>query len=325
MDSRYLSADASASIPSPDDALAQGFPTEGNTDLGVLATRIGAWWFYQVGEEIRNCIIAAGITPDKTKVNQLAQAIRILCDIPFASTSVFGKVKLSNNVNDTAQNTAPTSFALSQTWAEATRDASLSAKGRVKLVNSVSSTSTSEAATPNSVKVAYDKGVDAYNLAASHNAHLVPVGAVAMFLRGCNPSGWLPLNGQTITRSQFPVLFSAMGWGESYTLPNMDGRFPEGKQTYAGGGIYRSAGLPNITASFGREALASGAIFNGRATGAMYDQSAGGMHLAVSPWAPANNGNERTYFDASRSSSVYGNSNTVQPNSVTFVFYIKVI
>ena len=147
MDSRYLSADASSSIPSPDDALAQGFPTEGNTDLGVLATRIGAWWFYQVGEEIRNCITAAGITPDKTKVNQLTQAIRLLCDIPFASTSVFGKVKLSNNVNDTAQNTAPTSLALSQTWAEATRNASLSTKGRVKLSNSVNDTAQNTAPT----------------------------------------------------------------------------------------------------------------------------------------------------------------------------------
>lgn len=315
MDSRYLSADASASTPSPDDALAQGFPTEGNTDLGVLATRIGAWWFYQVGEEIRNCIIAAGITPDKTKVNQLAQAIRILCDIPFASTSVFGKVKLSNSVNDTAQNTAPTSFALSQTWAEATRDASLSAKGRVKLVNSVSSTSTSEAATPNSVKVAYDKGMDAYNLAASHQDHLTPTGAVCMFLSNALPSGWLKLAGQTIYRSQYPSLFTKMGWGDSFTLPNMNGRFAEGSNSP---GQYKSAGLPNITGT----------------TQTNDDTSAvGGAFRVERPFGTDNHAtlwyqliNEyQVSFDASRSNPIYGNSSTVQPNSVTFVYAIKVI
>lgn len=315
MDSRYLSADASASIPSPDNALAQGFPTEGNTDLGVLATRIGAWWFYQIGEEIRNCIIEAGITPDKTKVNQLAQAIRILCDIPFASTSVFGKVKLSNNVNDTAQNTAPTSFALSQTWTEATRDASLSAKGRVKLVNSVSSTSTSEAATPNSVKVAYDKGVDAYNLAASHQDHLTPTGAVCMFLSNAVPSGWLKLAGQTIYRSQYPSLFTKMGWGDSFTLPNMNGRFAEGSNSP---GQYKSAGLPNITGT----------------TQTNDDTSAvGGAFRVERPFGTDNHAtlwyqliNEyQVSFDASRSNPIYGNSSTVQPNSVTFVYAIKVI
>ena len=315
MDSRYLSADASASIPSPDNALAQGFPTEGNTDLGVLATRIGAWWFYQIGEEIRNCIIEAGITPDKTKVNQLAQAIRILCDIPFASTSVFGKVKLSNNVNDTAQNTAPTSFALSQTWTEATRDASLSTKGRVKLANSVSSTSTSEAATPNSVKVAYDKGVDAYNLAASHQDHLTPTGAVCMFLSNAIPSGWLKLAGQTIYRSQYPSLFTKMGWGDSFTLPNMNGRFAEGSNSP---GQYKSAGLPNITGT----------------TQTNDDTSAvGGAFRVERPFGTDNHAtlwyqviNEyQVSFDASRSNPIYGNSSTVQPNSVTFVYAIKVI
>ena len=315
MDSRYLSADASSSIPSPDDALAQGFPTEGNTDLGVLATRIGAWWFYQIGEEIRNCIIEAGITPDKTKVNQLAQAIRILCDIPFASTSVFGKVKLSNSVNDTAQNTAPTSFALSQTWAEATRDASLSAKGRVKLVNSVSSSSTSEAATPNSVKVAYDKGVDAYNLAASHQDHLTPTGAVCMFLSNAIPSGWLKLAGQTIYRSQYPSLFTKMGWGDSFTLPNMNGRFAEGSNSP---GQYKSAGLPNITGTTQTNDDTSAV------EGAFRVERPFGTDNHATLWYQLIN-EYQVSFDASRSNPIYGNSSTVQPNSVTFVYAIKVI
>lgn len=315
MDSRYVASDASSSAPRPDDAQVQGYPTEGNAELGVLATKLGAWWFYQIGEEIRNCIIAAGITPDKTKVNQLAQAIRILCDIPFASTSVFGKVKLSNSVNDTAQNTAPTSLALSQTWTEATRDASLSAKGRVKLVNSVSSTSTSEAATPNSVKVAYDKGVDAYNLAESHQNHLTPTGAVCMFLSNAIPSGWLKLAGQTIYRSQYPSLFTKMGWGDSFTLPNMNGRFAEGSNSP---GQYKSAGLPNITGTTqtNDDTSAVGGAFR-------VERPFGTDNHATLWYQPINE--YQVSFDASRSNPIYGNSPTVQPNSVTFVYAIKVI
>lgn len=315
MDSRYVASDASSSAPRPDDAQVQGYPTEGNAELGVLATKLGAWWFYQIGEEIRNCIIAAGITPDKTKVNQLAQAIRILCDIPFASTSVFGKVKLSNSVNDTAQNTAPTSLALSQTWTEATRDASLSAKGRVKLVNSVSSTSTSEAATPNSVKVAYDKGVDAYNLAESHQNHLTPTGAVCMFLSNAIPSGWLKLAGQTIYRSQYPSLFTKMGWGDSFTLPNMNGRFAEGSNSP---GQYKSAGLPNITGTTqtNDDISAVGGAFR-------VERPFGTDSHAILWYQLVNE--YQVSFDASRSNPIYGNSPTVQPNSVTFVYAIKVI
>ena len=244
MDSRYVASDASSSAPRPDDAQVQGYPTEGNAELGVLATKLGAWWFYQIGEEIRNCITEAGIEPDKTKVNQLAQAIRVISDVPYASTTVYGKVKLSNAVNSTAQNTVPTSYALSLTYTEATRPASLSVAGRVRLEDSVSSRNTGTAGTANAVRVAYEKGNEAYNLAESHQNHLTPTGAVCMFLSNAIPSGWLKLAGQTIYRSQYPSLFTKMGWGDSITLPNMNGRFAEGSNSP---GQYKSAGLPNIT------------------------------------------------------------------------------
>ena len=315
MDSRYVASDASSSAPRPDDAQVQGYPTEGNAELGVLATKLGAWWFYQIGEEIRNCIIEAGIAPDKTKVNQLAQAIRVISDVPYASTTVYGKVKLSNAVNSTAQNTVPTSYALSLTYTEATRPASLSVAGRVRLEDSVSSRNTGTAGTANAVRVAYERGDSAYNLAASHQDHLTPTGAVCMFLSNAIPSGWLKLAGQTIYRSQYPSLFTKMGWGDSFTLPNMNGRFAEGSNSP---GQYKSAGLPNITGT----------------TQTNDDTSAvGGAFRVERPFGTDNHAtlwyqliNEyQVSFDASRSNPIYGNSPTVQPNSVTFVYAIKVI
>ena len=318
MDSRYVASDASSSAPRPDDAQVQGYPTEGNDELGVLATKLGAWWFYQVGEEIRNCIIAAGITPDKTKVNQLAQAIRVISDVPYASTTVYGKVKLSNAVNSTAQNTVPTSYALSLTYTEATRPATLSVAGRVRLEDSVTSRNTGTAGTANAVRVAYEKGNDAYNLAETHQNHLTPTGAVCMFLSNAVPSGWLKLVGQTIYRSQYPSLFDKMGWGDSITLPNMIGRFPEGSNSP---GQYKSAGLPNITAAAsefycnGDHINTNGAMYQ---TSATYDDLMGSADL----WKQYRVG---LGFDASRVNPIYGNSPTVQPNSVTFVYAIKVI
>ena len=315
MDSRYVASDASSSAPRPDDAQVQGYPTEGNAELGVLATKLGAWWFYQIGEEIRNCITEAGIEPDKTKVNQLAQAIRVISDVPYASTTVYGKVKLSNAVNSTAQNTVPTSYALSLTYTEATRPASLSVAGRVRLEDSVSSRNTGTAGTANAVRVAYEKGNEAYNLAESHQNHLTPTGAVCMFLSNAIPSGWLKLAGQTIYRSQYPSLFTKMGWGDSITLPNMNGRFAEGSNSP---GQYKSAGLPNITGT----------------TQTNDDTEAvGGAFRVERPFGTDNHAilwyqiiNEyQVSFDASRSNPIYGNSSTVQPNSVTFVYAIKVI
>ena len=48
-----------------------GYPT----DSGSVGTTPGAWWYYMVTEEIRNAILAAGITPAAGSVTQLSSAI----------------------------------------------------------------------------------------------------------------------------------------------------------------------------------------------------------------------------------------------------------
>lgn len=72
------------------------------------------------------------------------------------------------------------------------------------------------------------------------------------------------------------------------------------------------AGLPNITAQFalGSSSSASGAVYiNGEIPGER--GGAGGT-------------DEHGYFDASRSSSIYGNSTSVQPQTVKVLYYIVV-
>lgn len=57
-----------------------GFPVA--SDAEGNRTIPGAWWFYMVVEEIRNVIVKANITPDPTKVDQLAQAVsKLVADL----------------------------------------------------------------------------------------------------------------------------------------------------------------------------------------------------------------------------------------------------
>lgn len=71
------------------------------------------------------------------------------------------------------------------------------------------------------------------------------------------------------------------------------------------------AGLPNITGTFGLDyAICTGAFYQAGAQAG--SNQSGGSSDAV------------TYFDASRSSSTYGNSTTVQPQTIKTLYYIVI-
>lgn len=71
---RVYQANAIETPPSTT-ASSGSYPTAGNKASGQLATVPGPYWFYSITEEIRNALIAAGVTPDAAKVNQLAEAM----------------------------------------------------------------------------------------------------------------------------------------------------------------------------------------------------------------------------------------------------------
>lgn len=96
--------------------------------------------------------------------------------------------------------------------------------------------------------------------------------------------------------------------GNYVRLPKVMG-FIEGASSISELGSLVEAGLPNITGAF--SAQSSGV------SGSFYVASSG-TTLTGSGWANRN----QTGFDASRSNSVYGNSNTVQPQSVKVMYYI---
>lgn len=59
--------------PNPPSTPSSGYPVAGFTP-----TTPGPYWFYMITEEIRNAIMAGGVTPSTNSTNQLAQAIALI-------------------------------------------------------------------------------------------------------------------------------------------------------------------------------------------------------------------------------------------------------
>lgn len=77
---RVYESGAAAAPPGQPASPSTGYPTAGNPQTAVPATKPGPWWYHMVTEELRAVIAAAGITPNHTDVSQLSTAIRRLID-----------------------------------------------------------------------------------------------------------------------------------------------------------------------------------------------------------------------------------------------------
>jgi hypothetical protein len=76
MEPRAYQAFAAGTPPALPATAVLGYPRSATTTL--KATTPGPYWFYGWGEEIRNVIIDAGLTPNPRDNSQLYQAIRII-------------------------------------------------------------------------------------------------------------------------------------------------------------------------------------------------------------------------------------------------------
>lgn len=153
---------------------------------------------------------------------------------------------------------------------------------------------------------------------------ILPTGTILPFAGGTIPNGFLACNGAAVSRTTYSALYSAIGTtygsGDGSTTFNLplaeDNRFLEFAST---AGTKKNAGLPNIT----------GEIKDGYQFG-----NSGGAVTCTGAFAYGGNsskrgtGDENSYsynfsFNASRSSSIYGASTTVQPKSLTVRAIIK--
>ena len=151
----------------------------------------------------------------------------------------------------------------------------------------------------------------------------LPVGTITFFGSATVPAGYLICNGVAVSRTTFSTLFSVIGTSfgsgdgkNTFNLPNLLGKFIEGNITV---GTEKSAGLPNIKGDIAFTCT-SGDDNTGGAFSKTPGSSAYGACAGLT--GPAKFTFNR--FDASRSSSIYGNSDTVQPPSLTLLPCIKV-
>lgn len=157
---------------------------------------------------------------------------------------------------------------------------------------------------------------------------ILPVGTILPFSGDTIPAGWLGTNGAAINRTTYSRLFGVIGTkygaGDGSTTFNLplleDNRFLEFAST---AGTKKNAGLPNITGQLdtgGDTPL----FYAERITGAFSPNGSTNLNFGAADGSVATA--DRCYqvsFDASRSSTVYGDSTTVQPKSLTVRAIIK--
>lgn len=149
----------------------------------------------------------------------------------------------------------------------------------------------------------------------------IPTGAVFPFAGITAPEGFLLCDGSAVSRVTYAKLFEVIGetYGKgdgstTFNLPNSINRFIEGTKDEVGQTV--EAGLPKIDGSFGAMSYT-----NGQPTGAFTSNDENTNQIQEG------GGNNKRYvrfkFDASKSSSIYGNSDTVQPPAIKMPYIIK--
>lgn len=147
----------------------------------------------------------------------------------------------------------------------------------------------------------------------------IATGMVASFAGTTAPEGWLVCDGSAISRTDYADLFSQIGstYGDgdgslTFNLPDLSDCFVQGGTP----GTSHTAGLPNIKTNGSYSIICVG------------DTTPSGTDPFRQVPGGKNGFGDMVYgkgysFDASHSSSIYGNSTTVQPKSVEMLFCIK--
>ena len=136
--------------------------------------------------------------------------------------------------------------------------------------------------------------------------------------------GWLLCDGSSYLQSDYPALFECLGtkFGgneTSFNVPDLRGRFLQMVSVDAVVGDMKDAGLPNITGTItdmdGYKSQNTGSGAFKQVNSSSTSNYAGAVQMS------------REYsimdFNASRSNTIYGNSDTVQPPALMSNVFIK--
>ena len=291
MDRVYLSG-ALQTKPDVSALTSKGYPTDGNPGTGVAPTVPGAAWAYMLMEELLAVIEAAGITPEKTSLDQLKKAIPIMVPKLMANQALAGE-KLKN--------------------------------GTV----SIDALKNSVFATLENAKNGTPRLIVTSDVLLSFVQFLIPAGVTCFYAGKSVPDGWLACNGAVYPRSKYPRLFAAIGTtygagdgSTTFAIPKAHHQVLEATSTISEVGQVMEAGLPDIGGSIS---------FHGAGNGGSYVYSASGICAGDARQSSFRQGNVETSAEsfgavnvnASRSNALYGKSNTNQNNALRLLAIIK--
>lgn len=286
----------SNAIETPPSAVASSgsYPTAGNKASGQLATVPGPFWFYSITEEIRNAIVAAGITPDSANVGQLALALGKF--LPLTGGKMTGTI-VNNTGSDSPVLKNDTG---AQFWLFGANDQTY--KGGFILRTK-----------KEDGEICDFRGDSDGGLIWGGQEVLNPVGSVIAYAANAAPVGYLLCNGSAVSRSTYAKLFEKIGttYGEgdgstTFNLPNLGGKFIQGSAT---AGTVKNAGLPESR---------MGNIFTSVSPSAS-------NQIAVSASALGAQGNwyGGDVVKMNITEFKIGSAETVQPPALTMRYYIK--
>ena len=153
----------------------------------------------------------------------------------------------------------------------------------------------------------------------------VPSGVMVPFAGKTVPDGWLLCNGASLAKAAYPDLFNAIGYtwggyGDTFYLPNYNGRHVLGT-TYANNvGSTVSAGLPDITGTADDITIGLRNDSSPQPTGAFYcsKKTLNGGASGGDLWRM-----DRFQFAAHWSSATYGQSSEVSVSAAYSLIIIK--
>ena len=179
-------------------------------------------------------------------------------------------------------------------------------------------------------------GVISVSKRIAENAQIIsydlPVGSYMLWAGKNTPEYFIEPKGQTLLRAEYPELWQfaqdnglvgkLFGTGDgstTFTVTDIRNSFIKISNSDDTTGVHTNAGLPNITGSYNSTKLTDGADI---ATGAFIVGGAEGR-------ATCKSGSDSTQyglsFNASRSNSIYGNSNTVTPDNWGLKIILKAL
>lgn len=161
----------------------------------------------------------------------------------------------------------------------------------------------------------------------------VPIGTMLPYGGGKISKGYLLCNGASLSRTEFPELFEAIGerWGSdsssTFKLPDGHRRFFEGTTVLSEVGDYVEAGVPNMSGVFtirksllGETGESERTVISGGGSVSVSEHSTTSSCLTANG---AGVGSQRIDIDASSVNPVYGASSTIQPASIRSLALIR--